>query len=228
MRMLGTKPSLPAFRWDLLYLLAQLTADKRPEIKALAPKVQTMIDAHKAGRETFEGAQDMAVIAAAILRKEDKSRDDRLVEMGGVARSVAKDVYQTLFAKFSPSIAARLPLKAEAAEVKRILGELGKLEATHPLRVSYEKSILEAETQVAAAGVKNDDAITQLALERSQIERLKHSIDKGRLEVHGQLLAILKDKDEADSFFRPTTSAPGEESHPEPPVPSSAPPTTEP
>lgn len=211
MRMLGTRSNLAVFRWDLLYLLAQTSADERPDVNALAPRVQTMIDDLTARRSEQEGAEDAAVITQALLRKKDSRRDDLLVEMGGVARATSKDVYAAMFAKRNPSLTARLPVKEESAEIKRILGELSALPAGHPLRAAYEKTITDAETAVATASDKNDASLTALALQRSQSDRLKLSLDKGRLEIHGVLLSVVKDKEEADAFFRPTAAAPGDE-----------------
>src|SRR5262249_5889734 len=111
----------------------------------------------------------------------------------------------------NPSLTARLPIKEESAAVQRILGELTTLDPGHPLRVAYEASLLDSEKLVQDAGQKSDEAVTELALQRSHTERFKHGLDKGRLEVHGRLVAVLKDKDEADGFYRPTSSAPGEE-----------------
>ena len=174
MRMLGTRCRLSVFRWDLLYLLARLLADKRAEVKALAGTVQAHLDELRARRDTHEGAEDAVVIAGALLNKEDKERDK------------------------------------ESAEVRRILGEFAALPVDHPLRVTYEKPLAMSEELVVAANKQSDEAATQLALQRAQTERFKLSVDKGRLSVHGSLVVLTKDKDEAESFFRPTATAPGD------------------
>jgi hypothetical protein len=208
--MLGTRCSLSVFRWDLLYLLARLLADKRPEVKALGETVQAHLDALRVRRDTHEGAEDAVVIAGALLNKEDKERDKVLLEMGGVARVRDKDMYKALFATYSPSKTARLPIQEESAEVRRILGEFAALPVDHPLRVTYEKPLAMSEELVVAASKQSDEAATQLALQRAQTERFKLSVDKGRLSVHGSLVVLTKDKDEAESFFRPTATAPGD------------------
>ncbi len=208
MRMLGTRCSLSVFRWDLLYLLARLLADKRSEVKVLGGTVQAHLDALRARRDTHEGAEDAVVIAGALLNKEDEERDKVLLEMGGVARARDKDMYKALFATYSPSKTARLPIQEESAEVRRILGELASLPIDHPLRVTYEKPLATSEKLVVAASKRSDEAATQLSLQRAQTERFKLSVDKGRLSVHGSLVVLTKDKDEAESFFRPTATDP--------------------
>ncbi len=223
MRMLGTKTSLQSFRWDLIYLLAQLLGDKRPGVSALAPPIQASLATLTTERGTLEGAEDQAIVAAALLNKSDKHRDDLLIEAGGVARATDKAVYDTLFSKQNPSATARLGIDAESAEVSRILGELAKLPASHPIRATYEADLTDTEVAVKAASNQSNSARTALALQRSQIERTKLEVDKTRLETHGQLLALLKNKDEADSFFRPTTAAPEEAIPPAKPEPVSPP-----
>ena len=43
MRLLGTKTTLAAFRWDLIYLSAQLVSDERPGVSELSPPVQALL-----------------------------------------------------------------------------------------------------------------------------------------------------------------------------------------
>lgn len=219
MRMLGSKASLAAFRWDLVYLLARLMADKRDEVKALAPKVQGLRDALAAQRATHEGAEDAVVIASALVDKEDENRDDVVKQLGGVARVTDKGAYAVLFPKLNPSATARLPLDEESAEIARIVGQLGAMAPEHPLRAAYLTTLTDAETGLKAADQQSDTAVTALALQRSQTERLKLSLDKGRLEVHGTLVTILKDKAVVEAFFRPTASAPDEAEKKEGPAP---------
>lgn len=39
-------------------------------------------------------------------------------------------------------------------------------------------------------------------------DQFKLRVDELRVETHGRLLVILKDKDAADTYFRPTTRSP--------------------
>lgn len=211
MKMLGPKAPVASFRWDLVYLLAQLTADTRPEVKALAPAIDQHLTLLKAERDSLEAAEDAAIVATALLRKRDVTRDKILVEAGGVARATDEAVYRTLFPNLSPTNTARLGVNAESAHIDRILGELTALPAGHPLRESYLQDLQEAETATKLADKKNEAAATALALQRSQVGRFKLTLDKVRLETHGKLLSLLKDKEEAESFFRPTTRAPAED-----------------
>lgn len=223
MRMLGIKASVATFRWDLIYLIAQLTADDRPGVSDIAPMVSARLALLIEERGALEQAEDASIIASALLNKRDRRRDTMLVEMGGVVRALDKAVYATLFANKSPSLVAKLSVDDESAEIRRILGEIGKLPADHILRQEYEVELADAEAAVKTAGAQSDDAVTALALQRSQLGRFKLSTDQLRLEVHGQLLALLKDKAEAEAFFRPTTAAPGAE-EPAPPQDPTAPP----
>lgn len=211
MRLLGNNSSLSTFRWDLIYLLAQLLSDDRPGVSDLAAPIQKRLDELATRRTKQEAAEDWAITAGALVVKRDRRRDGVLVEAGGVARAAHKQVYATLFPRYNPSQTARLGVEAESAEVTRILSEMGKLPDQHPIRVAYEDELSKAETAVAKAVHVDGDATTALALERSETLRFKMALDEDRLTTHGQLVVLLKSKAEADAFFRPTRSAPGEE-----------------
>src|SRR5690348_10320351 len=103
MRMLGFKSPVQMFRWDLVYLAAQLLSDDRAEVKALAAPVQTMLLSLNEERAALEKAEDDLVFAIALLRKRDRDRDAVLVEAGGVARARDKEVYAILFGDRNPT-----------------------------------------------------------------------------------------------------------------------------
>lgn len=107
---------------------------------------------------------------------------------------------------------ARLSLDAESIEIGRILGELAKLPADNLLRTAYEKELTEAEALLKKASAQSDQATTAFALQRSHLDRFKLTLDQQRLTTHGSLLVLLKSKAEADAFFRPTSTPPGEPS----------------
>jgi hypothetical protein len=216
MRMLGMKASWHVHRWDLVYLIAELLGDERPDVKALATPVQTCLGKLVAGRAALEQAEDMVIVASALVNKRDKRRDKLLIQTGALSRVSDKAVYATLFPKHNPSATGRLKIDAESAEISRILGELAKLPADHLVRVTYEKGLGDAEKALREAAGQSDDAVTALALQRSEMGRLKLEVDQQRLKTHGQLLTLLTDKAEADSFYRPTTSSPGEDESSEP------------
>jgi len=209
--MLGYRTSVSAFRWDLVYLLAQLTTDTRPGVAALGAPIQALLVTLKAERGAFEDAEDATVVATALLQKKDRHRDAVLTEAGGVARASDKVVYGILFPQLSPSATARLGIAEESAQIARILGELAKLPDDHPLRTEYQSELVAAEAAVKAAGDQSGEAATALALQRSQLDRFKLECDQGRLTAHGQLVTLLKSKAEADTFFRPNTTSPAEE-----------------
>ena len=210
MRILGVKLPLDAFRWDLIYLLAQLTSDDRSGIAELAPAVQTGLDEVNDCRNAWEQAQAAAIVTSALVAKRDRGRDRLIIEMGGIARAMERAMYEQLFPRLSPSRTAELGIESETSEVQRLLGELNRLEDRHPLRQGYETSLRAAQSSLQAAKAQDDSADTALELQRSNVRRVKMNIDRLRLETHGKLLALLADKAEADAFFRPTQSAPGQ------------------
>lgn len=208
MRMLGIRTSIPVYRWDLVYLLAGLLADDRPEVAALAPPVEGLIAELKAERDAFEQAEDASLIMAARRERRDEAVDTVLIELGGVARVKDKPLYDRLFSKYNPSKTARLPLADEIVEMDRIAGELAALPVDHVVRVEYEGPVTASLAALRGAMTSADQASVALSLARTRLERFKLRADQMRLETHGKLLSILKDKDEADSFFRPTKDAP--------------------
>jgi hypothetical protein len=233
MRLLGSKSPLSAFRHDLIYLAASLSADARPDVAALAPSVNQLLGDLRAERELFEQAEDATVIMTARRGRRDAELDELIVTLGGIARSVDKQLYGVLFAKRNPTTIARLGLDKEVVEVDRILGELGKLPEGSALRRDYQGALSSAVTTLRETMTLSRGAEVDLALARSQLDRFKLRADEVRLETHGKLVTLLKDRKEADTFFRPTASAPGteaspseaeEKAPPEPPSPAPAPP----
>lgn len=210
MRLLGTASSSAAFRWDLLYLCSQLIADDRTGVVALAPAVETGMNVLETRQMAYDQAHAAVIKATAIVVKRDTNRDRLILELGGVARATGRGTYTQLFPKYSPSVTAKLGMDAESEEVERIVGELGSLGATHPLRLKYEKALSDAQTDFLVARGQLASAEVALKLERSQMQRCKEDLDKLRLETHGKLLALLADKSDADSFYRPTSTAPDE------------------
>jgi len=206
MRLLGSDSSLAAFRWDFVYLLAQLTTDERPGVSDLAAPIENAIQATETRRLALEQAQAAAITASALVAKRDKGRDRLIVKMGGVARATDREVYERLFPKLNPSQTAKLGTDAETVEVTRILAEIKGLDAAHPLRMTYETNLEQAQAALAAAKSQSNAADMTLALERSHVTRCKQDWDKLRLETHGKLVALLADRTEADSFFRPAVN----------------------
>ena len=117
---------------------------------------------------------------------------------------------------------ARLGIDAESIEINRILGELARLPADSLLRSTYEQALTETEALVKTASAQSDQAATTMALQRSQLERFKLTLDQERLTLHGSLLVLLKSKAEADAFFRPTSNPPGEPAVKDTPAPATA------
>lgn len=223
MRTLGFKATLATFRWDLVYLGAQLVADKRPGVAELAVPIQAGIAELAEERAQLEAAEDQVIVGAALLNKADKDRDDVLLKAGGVARATDKQVYAMLFPKKSPSATARLPIDEESLEIARILAEMAKLPIEHPIRATYEQELTEAEAGVKAITPQTDAAATSLALRRSSRDRLKVKLDQLRLATYAKLVVLLKEKAEAEAFFRPTASAPGAVEQEEAPSPVETP-----
>lgn len=210
MRLLGSDSSLAAFRWDFVYLLAQLTTDERPGVPDLAAPIEQAMNATETRRVALEQAQSAAITALALVAKRDKGRDRLIVKMGGVARATDPAAYKRLFPKLNPSQTAKLGTDAETVEVTRILAELNGLEMAHPLRTTYATTLNAAQTALAAARSQSNAADVALAVERSHVTRCKQEWDKLRLETNGKLVALLADKNETDAFFRPAVNAPDE------------------
>jgi hypothetical protein len=220
MKLLGTRTSLSTFKWDFVYLLAQLTTDERPGIAAVAAPVQLAMDELEVRRLAFQQAQSAAIVTGALVDKRDQGRDRLILKMGGVARATDRPLYQQLFPKRSPSKIARLGIDAQSVEMLRILGELKKLAAAHPFRVTYEPQLQAAQLSLANAKTQDNDAELALTLERSNVLQYKIAADKLRLETHGKLVALLVDRAEADAFFQP--NGPSVEKSNAPPVEESS------
>src|SRR5688572_10067736 len=103
MRMLGPNATVAMFRWDLIYLAAELLSDDRAGVGDLAAPVQAMLVKVGEERAAYELAEDQVVVASALLHKKDRRRDALLIKAGGVARATDKEVYASLFSKMSPS-----------------------------------------------------------------------------------------------------------------------------
>lgn len=74
--------------------------------------------------------------------------------------------------------------------------------------MKYEQDLTTAEAEAVEAAVEGEKAGVRLTLQRTELDRFKVRADEARIAIHGKLLAFLKDKVEADTFFRPTTAAP--------------------
>lgn len=207
MKSLGTNRSLGIFQWDLLFLYSQVSTDERPGVAALAPSIQAAMQEAESRRIAAEEAQAAVVVASANLIKRDKQRDRLLLALGGTARATSRTTYKRLFPKHSPSETTKLSIDAESTEVLRILGEMKTLESTDALRTSYEADLTDAQGALTLAKSNADSAELALTLERSNVQQCKMDLDKLRIETHGKLLALLGDKGEADTFFRPAPQA---------------------
>ncbi|APR77179.1 Hypothetical protein A7982_02526 [Minicystis rosea] len=202
---------------DLVYLGGELAADDRPAIQALAAPIEAAVVDLRARRASLEAAEDAAVLALARLHKRDHARDVLVVALGGVARATDKEAYGALFPKLGPSETSKLGIEAESLEITRILRTLGALDAEHPLRAAYEQPLAQAQVAIAPVKSGSDAANLELTLARAEIGRFKLALDQLRVATHGQILAIVKDKGEASSFFRPATITAAEDAAPETP-----------
>lgn len=210
MRVLGLGATLSVFRWDLIYLAGELAAAERLEVQALAPAVREALSDLRVRRDGFEEKEDEEVLAQGVLHRRDRRRDGLLVVLGGTTRVGDKVLNKTLFGKLAPSDIARLGYDAETLEINRILGELQNLEPLHPVRAAYLGKLGDTQAQFVAAKASSDAVSLAMTLARSEMERFKLSLDQLRVATHGQLLAILRDKAEAASYFRPAALVPGD------------------
>lgn len=207
MRMLGDA-SIQSYRWDVVYLYGALLSDPRPEVKALAPLAAAMLDEIRSERDNYERAEEADVVASAVRGRADFSLDRTIITFGGVARVIAEAVYKRFFGRLSPSRVAKLALDDEVLECKRILGEFDATPADEPLRVAHEASIREGLAQLELAMTAEDNTDVALTVARSRLRTFKERVDAQRLSLYAEILRLVGDKDDADSFFRPTTAAP--------------------
>ncbi len=211
MRFLGPKSPLSAFRWDLIYLYAGLNAEEgNPAIQALAPSVLDLVHQLQTERGVFEEAENLLVVAFALRARRDRQVDASTLEIGGVARATDKAMYARLFPTANPSQVTKMALDRQLKENKRIATELGALPDEHPLRTQYAAGLAADIDALEKSDGAVDAAEVTLSLARSKVRQIKIQIDKARLDVHAKLLQVLGDKKAADSFFRPSASAPGE------------------
>lgn len=206
MKILGVKRSLDTYRWDLLYLVSQLSGDDRSAVVMLAGPVQAALDGLSQRRTTAEQVQADAVMAGALVAKRDETRDRLILRLGGVARATWRDIYERLFPKLNPSQTIKLGVDAQSLEMARILGEIKALDVEHPLRKEYELPLTAAQGALEQAKEQAEQANLALVLQRSLVHQCKIELDKLRLETHGKLVALLANRQRADGFFRPSTS----------------------
>lgn len=221
MRMLGDA-SIQSYRWDVVYLYGALLSDPRPEVKALAPLAAALLDEVRSERDNYERAEEADIVASAVRGRADFALDRTIITFGGVARVIADVVYKRFFGRLSPSRIAKLALDDEMLECKRIIGELEVMPADHALRVAHEPSIREGIAQLEVAMTAEEGTDVALSVARSRLRTFKERADAQRLEIFGDLLKIVRDKDVADSYFRPTTAAPQGGDKP-PPAPVDSP-----
>jgi hypothetical protein len=210
MRLIGPKGTVPTFRWDLIYLVASLLADNRGEVVALAAPVEALLAELRQERDTFEKSEDLAVLMLAKRERKDETIGRRVVELGGVARAVDKNLYARLFPAQAPSDIAKLGLDKQVLEHDRLIGELAQAPADHPVRVAYEAALISDLGELREAMKASNGADVSLKLGRSRLRAFKMKVDTVRVETHGRLQALLGSRKEADTFFRPVWSAPGE------------------
>jgi hypothetical protein len=146
----------------------------------------------------------------AKRERKDETIGRRVVELGGVARSVDKNLYARLFPAQAPSDIAKLGLDKQVLEHDRLIGELALALADHPVRVAYEAALISDLNELRDAMKASNNADVSLKLARSRLRAFKMKMDTVRVETHGKLQALLGSRKEADTFFRPVWSAPGE------------------
>ena len=224
MRLLGTKASLDTIRLDLVFLHASLTTDERPAVNALSGDAEAMIARFRNERALMEAAQDASVIATARRGRADSAADRRVMTLGGVVRAVNKSLYDRLFPRLSPAKTTRLALSKEVEEIKRLEGELAKLDAADPFRVEYSPALLSTRTALEKAMEEAEDVDVSLSLARTTLQTFKHDVDQLRVRLHGTLQALAGSRHDADEFFRAATSPPEADDDPAVPAPAPAPP----
>jgi hypothetical protein len=201
MRLLGPS-SLTVYRLDLVFLRASLRADERPEIAALAPEVEALLERLREERAAIEAAQEASVVMSAELGRRDDALDRRVVTFGGQVRAVNRALYDVLFPRLSPTRTAHVALAKESAEIERILGELERVPPEDPVRTAHEAPLRAALDALSAARAQSDEVDVALVLARSRLNQFRAEADRARVRVHGELQSRLGSRTEADAFFR--------------------------
>lgn len=230
MRILGQNASLDAFRLDLVYLGASLSAEEQnPALNTLAAEPNALLTELRQHRSELEQTEEFLIFNIALRKRRDHRTDKRVSAIGGTARAAFPADYSVLFPTLSPSKVNRLALDEQLTENERIFAELSARPVNHPLRLAYEADFKNDIQALKQADTNTDAAELALTLARSKVRQFKIKADSSRVKIHGEILAITGDKKEADSFFRETSDVPSRESSPEEDAPEvNAPPANSP
>lgn len=217
MRHLGDA-SIQSYRWDVVYLHGSLLADEDSRVTALAPTAEAMLAEIKVERDHYEQAEEADVAATAVRGRRDAKLDRAVITFGGVTRAISDVIYKRFFSRLSPSRLARRPIDDEMLEVSTVLAQLAELPADDALRTAHEPPVRDALASLQAAKTAENDADVALSVAKARLTAFKARMDRQRVELYGQLVAIVGSKSTADTYFRPTTSAPQGGDAPPPPA----------
>lgn len=200
MRQLRSSAAIRSYLLDLVYLNATLTAANHID---LATRVQHTITDLRAERDQLERAEELEVVAQAMVTVNDVGLDEGLVQAGAFVRAHLPDEYAALFPK-APSQMAQDGYTSEISSVRTMVAKLDQLPADDVIRLEFAPRLTSACNALEAALKDKEEVARSVALVRLQLEKRRAAVNLLRLEVFGELLKRTKDKTTADRFFRTT------------------------
>lgn len=199
MRILGPNATLADFRLDLVYLGSRLAADKRAELKALAPRAEAERTALMADRAALEAAEEQLMAASAVVSARDADLDDEEKRFALAVKLAGAE--KELF-PVPPHRLVRAPLDEEIQLVRDQLKKLAERPEGDALRSEWHPVLTAALAALTTARDAKSEEQSDLAVARARVAQRKSAADAARVELWGHINAIVKDKAVADSFFR--------------------------
>jgi hypothetical protein len=133
----------------------------------------------------------------ADARDADLDDEERRFALAAELRGVDKELFP-----IPPNEILRAPLDRELQLVSDQLAKLAAMPADDALRTVWEPVLRAAHGAVVAAKASKGSEQSDLAVIRTRIASKKAAFDAFRVELHGKILQIVKDKSRADAFFR--------------------------
>jgi hypothetical protein len=200
MRLLGKGKSLRVHEKDLLHLAAIAKAHQDPRVQAVGQACWERNAALKATRKTLDDAEDLLVIAVALVAAKDVVRDATLVSMVRFADHLGGGDRARIF-NMAPSAIARLGYDSETAEIDSALTRVRQLATDHPLRNEYEARLAADNEAFQAASKSASETEQKLVAARFAVLTAKVESDRFRETQYGVLVSLVG-KAQAETMFK--------------------------
>jgi hypothetical protein len=217
MRNLPAAAPIRTYYLDLVFLNASLQAGGHVD---LATDTQKELASLKAGRDSIERAEELEVIATAVIAGRDATLDDLVKTCAAHVRAHDPDQYDDLFPK-APSRVTELGYREEIKVVQTLVAQLGTLEDDDPVRVQFVPQLTSAAGVLEGALNDKDVVLRNVAVLRLGLVSARAKASVLRTRIYGELVKRMGDKKAADKFFRPSSSRGAAD---DPDVPVAAPP----